>query len=291
MQCGTVYLIDGSSLIYRSFFALPALTTKDGFPTSAIYGFLRSLLAIMKSERPDCLAVIFDHPAPTKREKVYKEYKIHRPKMPDPLKMQIPVVKELLNLMGVPIIEKEGYEADDIIGFLALKFSSEGKRVKVYTPDKDMLQLVSERVIVINPMNNEVFDRKKVREKFGIEPERIPDYLALVGDKVDNIEGIKGVGPKKAREIIAKYGSIEGILKDWERFSREFPSADREKLEMYYYLVRLHTEVGEGMEDVDLTLREPEWKELEEKIRRFEMKSLLKDLEILKKTGKQASLF
>ena len=291
MQCNTVYIIDGSSLIYRSFFALPKLSTKNGFPTSAIYGFLRSMLAIMKSERPKCLVVIFDHPAPTKREKVYREYKINRPKMPDPLKVQIPVIKELLKIMGIPMIEKEGYEADDIVGFLAIKFSSEGKKVKIYTPDKDMLQLVSDNVIVINPMNNEIFDREKVFKKYGVFPEKIPDFLALVGDKVDNIEGIKGVGQKKAVEILKKYQSVENILRNWDRFSKEYPEADREKLELSYYLVKLHTEVGGEFGEINVELKEPDWNLLEKRIKDLEMKSLLKDVDILKVAKKQATLF
>jgi len=292
MDCKTVYLLDGSSFVYRSFFALPQLSTKDGFPTSAIYGFLRGILAIMKSENPKCFLVVFDSPAPTKREKVYREYKINRPKMPDPLKIQIPVIKELLKLMGVPILEREGYEADDIIGFLALKFANEGKVVKIYTPDKDMLQLVGDRIMIINPMNGEVFNRDKVVEKFGVEPAKIPDYLALVGDKVDNIEGIKGVGPKKAVEIIRKYGGIENILGDrWEEFKKEYPQADRERLIMYYELVRLHTEVGKEIGDINVSIGEGSWDKLEKRIRELEMKSLLKDLELIRKRRKQTTLF
>ncbi len=292
MECRTVYLLDGSSFVYRSFFALPKLTTKDGFPTSAIYGFLRGILSIIKSENPECFLVAFDLPAPTKREKVYKEYKINRPKMPDPLKVQIPVIKEMLRLMGIPVAEKEGYEADDIIGFLALKFAKEGRTVKVYTPDKDMLQLVDDRIIVINPMNGEVFNKKKVLEKFGVEPSHIPDYLALVGDKVDNIEGVKGVGPKKAIEIINKYGSVKEILEHrWDEFKREFPQADKESLKIYYELVRLHVEVGEELDNIDTRIKEADWDKLEKRIKELEMKSLLKDIELLKKRRRQATLF
>jgi len=140
-----------------------------------------------------------------------------------------------------------------------------------------MLQLVGDRIMIINPMNGEVFNRDKVVEKFGVEPAKIPDYLALVGDKVDNIEGIKGVGPKKAVEIIRKYGGIENILGDrWEEFKKEYPQADRERLIMYYELVRLHTEVGKEIGDINVSIGEGSWDKLEKRIRELEMKSLLK---------------
>ncbi|WP_459774410.1 5'-3' exonuclease, partial [Aquifex pyrophilus] len=165
-----LHILDGSSFVYRSFFALPKLSTSKGFPTNAIYGFLRMLFALMKREKPEYLVVVFDAPAKTKREKIYSEYKKQRPKTPDPLKVQIPVIKEILRIAGIPVIEVPGYEADDVIAYLARKFSQKGFKVKIYSPDKDLLQLVSEKVIVINPMNNEVFNKEKVIKKFGVPP-------------------------------------------------------------------------------------------------------------------------
>ncbi len=287
----TLHLLDASSFIYRGFFALPPLSTSEGFPTGAIYGFLRMLLSILKTESPEYMAVVFDSPVPSKRETLYKEYKAGRPPMPDPLKIQIPVIKEVLKLMNIPVIEKEGYEADDLIAILASRFAKEGLKVKVYTPDKDMLQLVSKDLVVINPMTWEVFTPQKVREKFGVKPERIPDFLALVGDQIDNIKGIKGVGPKSAKRIIEEFGGIEGILSRWEEFSRKYPEADRDTLELSYMLVKpmLDAEVDVSIEN--LKVKEPKKEELVRKLEKLEMKSIIKDLNKAIEGTKQKSLF
>ncbi len=287
----TLHLIDASSFIYRSFFALPPLSTKDGFPTGAIYGFLRALLALMKSEKPQYLAVVFDYPAPSKREKVYKEYKAGRPSMPDPLKLQIPVIKEILKLMGIPIVEMEGYEADDLIAVLAKEFYEKGFNVKIYTPDKDMLQLVNDRIAVINPMNWEVFNREKVIKKFGVPPEKVADYLALVGDSVDNIKGIRGVGPKTAVKLIEEFGGVKGILENWERFKEKFPQAQKEELELSYYLVSPLTQAQVNLTEEDLKLKPPKMKELKNKLENLEMKSILREIDKVLATQSQGSLF
>ena len=286
-----IYLIDASSFIYRGFFALPPLTTKDGFPTGAIYGFLRALLSIMKSERPEYLVVVFDHPAPTKRDSLFKEYKAGRPSMPDPLRLQIPVIKELLGLMGIPTLEVEGYEADDLIAILAKRFSEKGFKVKIYTPDKDMLQLVSENVVVINPMNWEVFNPDKVKDKFGVPPEKVADYLALVGDKIDNVPGVRGVGPKTAVKLIEKFGGVPNILERWEEFKKIYPEAKREELELSYQLVKPMTDAEVSLSDEDFKLREPDIKRLREHLEELEMKSILKDVEKLFKGKAQGTLF
>lgn len=287
----TLHLLDASSFIYRSFFALPPLTTKKGFPTGAIYGFLRALLSLWKSERPEYLVVIFDAPAPTKREKVYREYKAGRPSMPDPLKVQIPVIKEILKLMGVPILEVPGYEADDLIAILTRKFSEKSFSVKIYTPDKDMLQLVNDKVRVINPINWEVFDSERVREKFGVPPEKLPDYLALVGDRVDNIEGVKGIGPKTAVKLIKRFGGVEGILRNWKEFQRLYPGANREDIELSYKLVKpvMDTDIDVGEDD--LKVEEPRWEELRKVLEELDMKSVLRDLRKLLDTKAQGRLF
>ncbi len=286
-----LHILDASSFIYRSYFALPPLTTKKGFPTGAVYGFLRALLSIIKSERPEYLVVVFDAPAPSKREKVYKEYKAGRPSMPDPLKVQIPVIKEIIKLMGVPILEIPGYEADDLIAILAKKYSSEGFKVRIYTPDKDMLQLVNTNVLVINPMNWEVFDSEKVKQKFGVPPENIPDFLALVGDKVDNIEGIKGVGPKTAVKLIQRFGGVEGILQRWEEFKKIYPDAEKERLELSYYLVKPMLDADIDLKPDDLKLRDPDMSRLRKRLEDLEMKSILKDIEKIARAGTQKSLF
>ena len=287
----TIHLIDASSFIYRGFFALPPLKTKDGFPTGAIYGFLRAILSIIKSENPRYMVIVFDSPSPTKREESYKEYKAGRPSMPDDLKLQIPVIKRLIELMGIPSLEVPGYEADDLIAILAKKLSEKGFKVKIYTPDKDMLQLVNDRVVVVNPMNWEVFDEEKVKEKFGVEPERVADFLALVGDKIDNVEGVKGVGPKKAVKLIEEFGGVEGILNRWEEFKKIFPDADRDKLKVSYYLVKPMLDAEVSVEEEDLKIKPPKLKTLREELSKLEMKSILKDIEKVASAGSQGSLF
>lgn len=285
-----LHILDGSSFVYRSFFALPKLSTSKGFPTNAIYGFLRMLFALMKREKPEYLVVVFDAPAKTKREKIYSEYKKQRPKTPDPLKVQIPVIKEILRIAGIPVIEVPGYEADDVIAYLARKFSQKGFKVKIYSPDKDLLQLVSEKVIVINPMNNEVFNKEKVIKKFGVPPEKIPDYLALVGDKVDNVPGVKGVGPKVAIALLKEFGSVENILKNWDTFRKRFPDASKEELELSYKLVKLYTDLELNIEEDDLKIKQGDINKLKEKLKELEMKSLLPEVDKIFK-HRQATLF
>ncbi len=286
----TLHVLDASSFIYRSFFALPPLKTSKGFPTGAIYGFLRALFSIFKNEKPTHMAVVFDSPAPSKREKVYKEYKAGRPSMPNDLKLQIPLIKELVKLLGIPTIEKEGYEADDLIASLAINFPRRGFFVKIYTPDKDMLQLVNDKVIVVNPMNSEIFDRDKVIKKFGVPPEKLADFLALVGDKIDNIKGVKGIGPKRALEILRTFGGVENILENWERFKRLFPHADKEELELSYYLVKPQIADFDLAEE-EVKIKEPDLEGLKAKLLELEMKSLIKDLDKIFKTKVQGTLF
>ncbi len=286
-----LHLLDGSAFLYRSFFALPPLSTSSGFPTGAIYGFMRALFALLKTEKPSYFAIAFDLPAPTKREGIYKEYKAKRPSMPDPLKIQIPVIKDLVDLMGIRRYELEGYEADDIIATLSWWALERGFSVKVYSPDKDILQLVGERLVVVNPISGEVFDRKRVLEKFGVLPEKLKDYLALVGDKVDNIEGIKGIGPKTAIRVLEAYGSVENILRNWQEFSRAFPQAKKESLKLALSLLELQRVEELKIQEQDLLVKSPDYQKLRQKLEDLQMKSLLKELENKSKEPAQKSLF
>jgi DNA polymerase-1 len=284
-----LYLFDGSAFLYRSFFALPPLTTSSGFPTGAIYGFLRSILAIIKTEKPNYMAIAFDLPAPTQRKLAYSEYKSKRPPTPDPLKVQIPVIKELINLLGIKLLEMPGYEADDLIAYLTQKAKKEGFKVKIYSPDKDVLQLVEgSQVVVINPISEEVFDENKVIGKFGVPPQKLADYLALVGDKTDNIEGVKGVGPKTAINLINTFGSVENILARWDEFKKLFPHADKNGLELSYWLVKLRPSEDLNIDIGELKRKEPNLSLLRKKLEGLEMKSIIKDLD---KIFAQKSLF
>jgi DNA polymerase-1 len=275
-----LYLFDGSAFLYRSFFALPPLSTSSGFPTGAIYGFLRSILAIIKTEKPNYMAITFDLPAPTQRKLAYSEYKSKRPPTPDPLKVQIPVIKELINLLGIKLLEMPGYEADDLIAYLTQKAKKEGFKVKIYSPDKDVLQLVEgNQVVVINPISEGVFDENKVIEKFGVPPQKLADYLALVGDKTDNIEGVKGVGPKTAINLLNTFGSVENILARWDEFKKLFPQAEKNSLELSYWLVKLKPPEDLNIDIGELKRKEPNLSLLRKKLEELEMKSIIKDLD------------
>ena len=205
-------LVDGSSYLYRAFHALPDLRSPAGEPTGAIYGVLNMLRRLVAEYKADFLACVFDAKGRTFRDELYPEYKATRPPMPDDLAAQIEPLMAAIRALGWPLLVVEGVEADDVIGTLAQRASAAGVRTVISTGDKDLAQLVDERVTLINTMSNETLDPPGVRAKFGVAPERIVDYLALVGDAVDNIPGVEKVGPKTAAKWIAEYGSLDGVL-------------------------------------------------------------------------------
>ncbi|MGC9143082.1 5'-3' exonuclease [Hydrogenobaculum sp.] len=297
----TIYVLDGSAFLYRSYYALPSLKTENGLETGAFYGFIRAVFSILKTKKPEYFAIAFDLPAPTVRDKIYKEYKATRKETPNELVSQIPLVKQAINLLGIRLLEKEGLEADDIIAYIAYKSKEWNKNLTIYTPDKDLMQLVEDkRIIVINPITNKVFDEEAVIEKFGVPPSKLADYLALIGDSVDNIKGIKGVGPKKAVELLEKYGSIENILNHWEEIQKTFKEASKEDLELAYKLIKLNTEeilnmINIHLEDLKISYN-IDLQKVEEFFMAFNMKSLIKDLNTIfkeKSSGKriQKTLF
>lgn len=292
-------LVDGSSYIYRAYYALPPLTSPKGQPTGAIYGFTRMISKLLNELNPDYIAVVFDAPGKTFRHKEYKEYKAQRKETPDDLKVQIPKIKEIINLFGIKILEKEGYEADDIIATLAKKGKEKGLEVYIVTPDKDMIQLVEENIYVLNPVNNKLYDREKVKEKYGIYPEQFTEYLAIVGDTVDNIIGVKGVGPKTAAKLLKEYGSLKNILKNLDKIPERLKSAFEEakdKLEENIFLVKLKTDVPFDIDIEDLKKGKTDWEKLMKVFEELGFKSLLKELKKKEKDedeekAKQKSLF
>ncbi|HVP35618.1 MAG TPA: DNA polymerase I [Terriglobales bacterium] len=222
-----LFLIDGSALAYRSYFAFirnPLINSK-GENTSAAFGFANSLFKILKDGNPDYVGVVFDTKAPTFRHEIYKEYKSTRAKMPDEMVSQLPRIMELVQGMNIPILEMEGFEADDLMGTLARKAEEKGLEVILVTGDKDFLQLVDENIKVLNPRKSgeetEVYDREKVKEKYGIPPEKVIDLLGLMGDASDNVPGIPGVGEKTALELIHQFGDLEKVLSNADRVKRK----------------------------------------------------------------------
>ena len=216
-------ILDGHSLMYRAFYALPALTNSDGIYTNAVYGFTSMLLKMKEEFEPDYIVTTFDRKAPTFRHEEYKDYKAGRKKMPDELIGQFPIVRELLEKMAIDIFELDGFEADDLIGTLSVFAEKKGLEVFIVTGDRDALQLATDNVkIVINKKGmseKEIYDRNRIIEDFGVTPTEFIDVKGLMGDASDNIPGVPGVGEKTAYKLIKEYKSIENLLMNLEKVS------------------------------------------------------------------------
>ena len=209
-----IFLIDGSSYIYRAFYAIAHLSNSKGMPTQAIYGFVQMVNKVLEEQQPRYLALVFDAKGPTFRHEIFPEYKAHRPPMPDALQVQIPYIKEISQAYGFPILEKEGLEADDLIGTLARQAEEKGLEVVIISGDKDLMQLVSPRVWMWDTLKDQIFDLKAVQERFGSTPDRLPDIFGLAGDSSDNIPGVPGIGEKTAVKLIQTHGTLDRLLDD-----------------------------------------------------------------------------
>ncbi|HEA3268181.1 TPA: DNA polymerase I [Pasteurella multocida] len=210
-------LVDGSSYLYRAFHAFPPLTNSLNEPTGAMYGVLNMLKSLISQVQPSHIAVVFDAKGKTFRDEIFEQYKSHRPPMPEELRSQILPLHNIIRALGIPLLVVEGVEADDVIGTLAVQASRAGKKVLISTGDKDMAQLVDENIMLINTMNNTLLDREGVLEKYGLPPELIIDYLALMGDSSDNIPGIPGVGEKTALGLLQGIGSMAEIYANLDK--------------------------------------------------------------------------
>lgn len=281
-----LYLIDATGLCYRAYYALPALYSSLGQPTGAVFGFINILNKILK-ENPEYLACCFDVSRETFRQKKYKEYKIHRPAMPDELSSQMSLIREVVSSYNVLASELEGYEADDLIATLARKAKEKSLGVVVVSSDKDMLQLVSDKVKMFDPKKDKsglLFDKAQVKEKYGIEPAQIVDYFSLVGDSADNIPGVKGIGDKTARALLSEFGSVDNLIAHPERIGsvslRESVLSHREQISLNRDLLKLN----DGLDiDFDLSVlrrKEPDYDKLYSLFTKLEFKSLLKKLKI-----------
>ncbi len=218
-----LYLIDGSALAYRSYYALlrnPLINSK-GKDTSVVYGFISSIIRLIKEKNIEYIGVTFDLPAPTFRHKQYEKYKANRKKMPDEIKEQIPIIHDVIRAMGLPLLTKEGFEADDIMATLAQKATDNGFTTYLVTKDKDLMQLINERVFLFDINKMSVINSKNVEEKFGVEPKKVKDLLALMGDSSDNIPGIPGIGPKTALKLINEYGGFNEIFENADKISNK----------------------------------------------------------------------
>ena len=205
-------LVDGSSYLFRAFHALPPLTNSKGEPTGAIVGVVNMLRKLIREYQPKYMAVVFDAPGKTFRDELYEAYKANRPPAPEELKAQIPLLHQIVEAMGLPLLVIDGVEADDVIGTLARQAAEKGMQVLISTGDKDMAQLVSDRVTLIDTMTDRVLDPQGVEQKFGVKPEQIIDFLALTGDTSDNIPGVPKCGPKTAAKWLKEYGSLDELM-------------------------------------------------------------------------------
>jgi len=275
-----LYLIDGNSYVYRAFYAIRDLSNSKGFPTNAIYGFTNMLIKIIREKKPDGIVVSFDSPVPTERHRLYEAYKAHRPETPGDLIKQVPYIKKIISAFNITIFEMPGYEADDILGTIAEKAASEGMDVFIVTGDKDMLQLINDKVKVYDPMKERVFDEEFVREKFGIGPERITEFMALTGDSADNIPGIKGIGEKTARELLTEFKSLEDLLENTGRIKKEklraLVSGGVDLARLSWKLATLDTSVPLEIVMEEFRMKEPDWPALLSLFSEFEFTRLMK---------------
>jgi DNA polymerase-1 len=262
----TVYLIDGSAQIHRAYFAIKGLATTRGLPTNAVYGFTTMLRKLYQDEDPEHVAISFDLPGATFRHQEYTEYKAHRRRMEDDLAVQLPYVSRVCQVFGLPRLDVPGFEADDVIATLAAQAVAAGLKVGVVSGDKDLLQLVTDDVLVLNPgregSGSTLYDGKLVEEKFGVPPERVVDVLALVGDAVDNVPGVPGIGEKGARDLVREYGSVEAVLDNAEKVKRaayrEGLLAHGQEALLSKRLVTLRTDVPVALDLEALRRRPPD---------------------------------
>ncbi len=281
-------LVDGSSYLYRAFHAFPPLTNAAGEPTGAMYGVLNMLKSLISQVQPTHIAVVFDAKGKTFRDEMFEQYKSHRPPMPDDLRKQIQPLHDMIRALGIPLLVVEGVEADDVIGTLALQASRLGKKVLISTGDKDMAQLVDDNIMLINTMNNSLLDREGVIEKYGIPPELIIDYLALMGDSADNIPGVAGVGEKTALGLLQGIGSMAEIYANLEKVA-ELPIRGAKKLgekllaeknnaDLSYTLATIKTDVELNVTTDELLLGESQNDQLIEYFGRYEFKRWLNEV-------------
>jgi DNA polymerase-1 len=276
-----LWLVDGSSYLYRAFYALPPLSSSAGEPTGAILGVLNMLNRIFKEEDPQLIAVVFDAPGRTFRDDLFEQYKAHRPPMPDDLRAQIAPLIEAIPALGLPMLRVAGVEADDVIGTLAERAAQAGLSVVISTGDKDMAQLVSDRITLVNTMFDTKLDREGVKAKFDVFPEQIVDYLALVGDSSDNIPGVPKVGPKTAAKWLNEYKTLDAIIQHAADIPGKVGESLRENLdtlELSRKLATIRRDVKLDLEPADLARKPPDIEALTPLYQRLELNSLLRQL-------------
>ena len=281
----SVILIDGSSYVYRAYHALPPLTTSSGHPTGAVRGVTTMVMRILEDHPNSPIGMIFDAKGDTFRHEMYEEYKANRPPMPDDLRPQIQPIYDIVEALGIKIFVVDNVEADDVIGTLAKEAEEKGIPTVISTGDKDLAQLVTKNIKLVNTMTNEVLDQKGVEKKFGVLPDQIIDYLALVGDTSDNIPGVNKVGPKTAVNWLSKYGTVESIIEKSDEISGkvgEYLREGIEQLKLSQQLTTIKKDVALDFGIEDLAVNDINQDKLHKLFSEFEFKTLLKNTEAKK---------
>lgn len=293
----TLLLIDGNAIMHRAYHALPPFKSADGTQTNVVYGYLSMLYKTVGDFKPDYLISCFDTPKPTFRNKLFKNYQIQRPKIDDDFIVQIPIVKQALDAAGISRIEKDGYEADDLIGTITKIFETNQFRVVILTGDKDIFQLITDNVFVAAPQlglaNIKIFDKSEVEKKLDVSPDQIIEYKALAGDPSDNYPGAPGIGPKTASKLIHQFGTVDKIYKNLEKVEsekiKEILEKEKESVYVSKKLATIMTDV-----DIDLDIDKLKFKNFNKKLidflTKYQMNTLIKRIfgqkEIEKKTEK-----
>ena len=279
-----LFLVDGMSHIFRAYYAIRGLTDSQGHPTNAVYGFAAMLRKLIRQHRPDYLAVIFDTEQPTFRHEAFEQYKANRPRMPEDLASQLPVIREFCQAMRIPILQLDRFEADDIIGTLARQAGENRWETTIVSNDKDMFQLVNDRTRVLHQSKTDtLFDASRVEEFFGVAPERVVDVLGLMGDSVDNVPGAPGIGGKGARDLVHRFGSLEALLEQSEQVTRktyrESLRNHREQILQSKELVTIDTAVPIEFSWENLQVQDPDPDRLRPLLAQLGFQSMLKELE------------
>ena len=296
----TLYLVDGSGYIFRAFFALPRLNNSRGLPTNATYGFIRMLLKLLKEARPTHIAVVFDSARKTFRDELFESYKANRVETPSDLLQQIPYIYRAVDQFRIPRLVIDGYEADDVIGTLAVRAARDGFNAVIVTGDKDFMQLVSANITLWDTMFGKRTGMREVRDRFGVEPRALVDVMALMGDSIDNIKGVPGVGEKTASALMQNYGSLEALFTGLDKLDQTkirgakklagLLAAHQRDVELARKLVRVETDVALDFNPPDLAWPGIDEKGVADLLRELEFDSLLTELTPSAKELPQASV-
>ncbi|HUJ72804.1 MAG TPA: 5'-3' exonuclease H3TH domain-containing protein [Verrucomicrobiae bacterium] len=290
-------LLDAYSLIYRAFYAIRSLTGPDGQPVNAIYGFTKMVRKMMADHQPIYCGAVFDLGAPQKRLDLLPSYKIHRPPTPPDLDRQLPAIREVLTAMRIPIVEQEGEEADDLIATLGVQAAGAGQDVLIASNDKDFMQIVGPRICLLRPDGKEtvICDASGVQARYGIRPDQVIDYLSLLGDSVDNVPGVPGVGEKTATQLIQEYGTLENLLAHTAEIAkpklREALETAADRIRANRLLITLHTNLPLPVTFDALKVSPGDTAALASLFRRFGFKSLLAEVEKAAAPATDSDLF